>query len=143
MVRHADALVAWETYPHKDAFTTGQRGANLLLDVVAGKCRSAMALAKVIATSRGWRRASIAATPRAEERDRHAAGHLAISLGRCKSSFPRHLRSLRERRRQRATHHRATGFSAAALLGTSSANSRRAPAAAATLGENRSSTRLG
>jgi microcystin degradation protein MlrC len=47
MVRHADALVAWETYPHKDAFTTGQRGARLLLDTLAGRCRPAMALAKV------------------------------------------------------------------------------------------------
>jgi microcystin degradation protein MlrC len=47
MVRHADALVAWETYPHRDAFSTGQRGANLLLDIVEGKCRPAMVLAKV------------------------------------------------------------------------------------------------
>lgn len=47
MVRSADALVAWETYPHKDAYTTGVRGARLLLDTLAGKCRPAMALAKV------------------------------------------------------------------------------------------------
>ncbi|HKI37054.1 MAG TPA: M81 family metallopeptidase [Gemmataceae bacterium] len=47
MVRHADALVAWETYPHKDAFTTGARGARLLLDMIAGKCRPVMALSKV------------------------------------------------------------------------------------------------
>jgi microcystin degradation protein MlrC len=47
MVRHADALVAWETYPHRDAVTTGGRGARLLLDIVDGKCRPAMALAKV------------------------------------------------------------------------------------------------
>jgi microcystin degradation protein MlrC len=47
MVASADALVAWETYPHKDAFTTGQRGARLLLDAVAGRCRPAMAMAKV------------------------------------------------------------------------------------------------
>jgi microcystin degradation protein MlrC len=25
MVQHADALVAWETYPHRDAYTTGAR----------------------------------------------------------------------------------------------------------------------
>jgi microcystin degradation protein MlrC len=47
MVRSADGLVAWETYPHKDAFTTGVRAARLLLDSVAGRCRPAMALAKV------------------------------------------------------------------------------------------------
>lgn len=47
MVRHSDALIAWETYPHKDAFTTGERGARMLLDVLEGKCRPAMAMAKV------------------------------------------------------------------------------------------------
>jgi microcystin degradation protein MlrC len=47
MVAHADALVAWETYPHRDAFTTGQRGARLLLDTVAGRCHPTMVMAKV------------------------------------------------------------------------------------------------
>jgi microcystin degradation protein MlrC len=47
MVRCADALVAWETYPHRDACTTGVRGARLLLDTMAGRCRPAMALARV------------------------------------------------------------------------------------------------
>jgi len=47
MVRHATALVAWETYPHADAWTTGERGAHLLLDTLAGRCRPTMALAKV------------------------------------------------------------------------------------------------
>jgi len=47
MVSQATALVAWETYPHRDAFDTGRRGAQLLLDTVAGKCRPTMALAKV------------------------------------------------------------------------------------------------
>jgi microcystin degradation protein MlrC len=47
MVSNADALVAWETYPHKDAFTTGVRAARLLLETLAGRCRPAMALAKV------------------------------------------------------------------------------------------------
>jgi len=47
MVSQATALVAWETYPHRDAFDTGRRGARLLLDTVAGKCRPTMALAKV------------------------------------------------------------------------------------------------
>ena len=47
MVRFADGLVAWETYPHRDAFTTGVRGAKLLLDTVAGHCRPTMVMAKV------------------------------------------------------------------------------------------------
>ncbi len=47
MVRSADALIAWETYPHKDAFGTGVRGARMLLEIIAGKWRPTMALAKV------------------------------------------------------------------------------------------------
>lgn len=47
MVHNADALVAWETYPHKDAYETGVRAARMLLDTVGGKCKPAMALAKV------------------------------------------------------------------------------------------------
>lgn len=47
MVRHADALIAWETYPHADSFRTGQRGAQLLVDILAGRCRPTMAMAKV------------------------------------------------------------------------------------------------
>lgn len=47
MVRHANALVAWETYPHRDAHDTGQRAARLLLDAVTGKTVPAMAMAKV------------------------------------------------------------------------------------------------
>ena len=47
MVESAHGLVAWETYPHRDAETTGERGARLLLDTMAGRCRPVMALAKV------------------------------------------------------------------------------------------------
>ena len=47
MVDHADALIAYETYPHRDAFTTGERGARLLLDIISGKVRPTMAMAKV------------------------------------------------------------------------------------------------
>lgn len=47
MVRHADGLVAWETYPHRDAFSTGERGAKLLVDALDGRCRPTMAVAKV------------------------------------------------------------------------------------------------
>lgn len=47
MVRHADALLAWETYPHHDQFSTGGRGTRLLLDMLAGTCRPTMAMGKV------------------------------------------------------------------------------------------------
>ena len=47
MIRFADGLIAWETYPHRDTFTTGVRGARLLSDVLQGRCRPTMAMAKV------------------------------------------------------------------------------------------------
>jgi microcystin degradation protein MlrC len=47
MVHFADALIAWETYPHRDAFTTGERGARLLLEILGGRCRPTMAMGKV------------------------------------------------------------------------------------------------
>lgn len=47
MMRHADGLVAWETYPHVDPFTTGVRGARLLLGTLDGTHKPAMAMAKV------------------------------------------------------------------------------------------------
>jgi microcystin degradation protein MlrC len=39
-------LVSYQTYPHVDIFETGQRVARLLLDVLAGRRRPVMALAK-------------------------------------------------------------------------------------------------
>lgn len=47
MVRCADALLAWETYPHRDSEETGARGARLLLDMLDGEVRPTMAMAKV------------------------------------------------------------------------------------------------
>jgi microcystin degradation protein MlrC len=47
MVRCADALLGWETYPHHDQYGTGQRGTHLLLDMLEGKCRPTMAMGKV------------------------------------------------------------------------------------------------
>ncbi len=47
MVRCADALVAWETYPHRDSVETGSRGTRLLLDALDGKVKPTMAMAKV------------------------------------------------------------------------------------------------
>ena len=55
MVHNADALVAWETYPHKDAFTTGQRGARLLMGIVDRQWQPAMAMAKVPVLAGGCR----------------------------------------------------------------------------------------
>ena len=47
MVEHADALLAWETYPHHDQYGTGQRATRLMLDRLAGKCRPTMAFGRV------------------------------------------------------------------------------------------------
>ena len=47
MVECTEALLAWETYPHRDTFTTGVRGARMLLDTLDGRVRPAMAMAKV------------------------------------------------------------------------------------------------
>jgi microcystin degradation protein MlrC len=47
MVRFADAILAWETYPHHDQFSTGQRAARLLFDMLAGRCKPTMAMGKV------------------------------------------------------------------------------------------------
>ena len=47
MVRFADGLIAWETYPHRDTFTTGVRGARLIWDILMERCRPTMAMAKV------------------------------------------------------------------------------------------------
>ena len=47
MVESADLLVAWETYPHRDAVETGQRGARALLAMLDGSLRPTMVMAKV------------------------------------------------------------------------------------------------
>jgi len=47
MVRYADVLLAWETYPHRDTYPTGVRGARLLFDILDGKLRPTMAIGKV------------------------------------------------------------------------------------------------
>ena len=47
MVEAADALIAWETYPHADSRETGERGATAVMDIVEGKLHPVMALAKV------------------------------------------------------------------------------------------------
>ena len=47
MVQSCDFIMGWETYPHRDAVTTGKRGAELMAAMVAGECRPTMAMAKV------------------------------------------------------------------------------------------------
>lgn len=47
MVTAANALLAWETYPHRDSFETGIRGARMLCDIVGGRIHPAMVMAKV------------------------------------------------------------------------------------------------
>ena len=42
-----DALLAWETYPHEDAFETGERGARAMIEILGGRLKPVMALAKV------------------------------------------------------------------------------------------------
>lgn len=46
MITNADALLAWETYPHRDAWETGERGATALLDILDGHLLPTMAMAK-------------------------------------------------------------------------------------------------
>ncbi len=47
MVRQATALVSFTHYPHDDTYSTGERGASLLLRTVRGDVRPVTALAKV------------------------------------------------------------------------------------------------
>lgn len=47
MVESADGFVAWDTYPHRDAWETGCRAASMLDDILTGALRPTMALAKV------------------------------------------------------------------------------------------------
>ena len=53
MVEHADAIVAYHTYPHVDFFETGRRAARLLLRIVSGEVRPVTALVPVPALVRG------------------------------------------------------------------------------------------
>lgn len=47
MIQSADALLGWETYPHADIYTTGVRGARMLLEILDGKLKPAMVMARV------------------------------------------------------------------------------------------------
>jgi microcystin degradation protein MlrC len=53
MLRHADALVAYHTYPHNDFFETGARAARLLLRIARGEVQPVTALVRIPALVRG------------------------------------------------------------------------------------------
>lgn len=53
ILTHADAIVAYHTYPHVDFATTGARAARLLLRIMAGEVKPVTALVKIPALVRG------------------------------------------------------------------------------------------
>ncbi len=53
MLEHADAIVAYHTYPHVDFFQTGQRAARLLLKILAGEAHPVTAKVSIPALVRG------------------------------------------------------------------------------------------
>ncbi|MCE9526825.1 MAG: M81 family metallopeptidase [Planctomycetales bacterium] len=53
MLQHADAVVAYHTYPHVDFFETGERAARLLLRIMAGEVKPVTARVKIPALVRG------------------------------------------------------------------------------------------
>ncbi len=53
MLRHADAVVVYHTYPHNDFFETGERAARLLLRVVGGEVTPVTAMVRIPALVRG------------------------------------------------------------------------------------------
>lgn len=55
MIQNANGLVGYTHYPHDDAFSTGERGATLLLQSIQGKVKLTMAMAKVPVISSGVR----------------------------------------------------------------------------------------
>ena len=44
MLDYSDVLIAWETYPHRDARETGMRGAQAIADILHGKLKPTMAM---------------------------------------------------------------------------------------------------
>lgn len=53
MLRHADAVVMYHTYPHADFFETGERAARLLLRVLAREVKPVSAVVTIPALVRG------------------------------------------------------------------------------------------
>jgi microcystin degradation protein MlrC len=83
MLQHANAIVAYHTYPHVDFATTGERAARLLLRILAGEVHPVTALVKIPALVRGDE--LITATGRFGQMIRHAqaieASHGGLSAG--------------------------------------------------------------
>src|SRR5262249_32256029 len=46
MMRHADIIVGFKTYPHVDMYETGAHAGRLLLDLLDGRIRPVMAIAR-------------------------------------------------------------------------------------------------
>lgn len=53
ILQHANAIVSYHTYPHVDFFETGQRGARLLLKIIAGDVHPVTAKVSIPALVRG------------------------------------------------------------------------------------------
>jgi microcystin degradation protein MlrC len=53
MLVHANAVVAYHTYPHVDFYETGERAAKLLLEILSGEVRPVTARVKVPVLARG------------------------------------------------------------------------------------------
>lgn len=66
MVDNADAIIGYTHYPHDDAFSTGERGADLLLRIVCGEVTPKMAMAKVPILSSGVRGMTFGDAPMAK-----------------------------------------------------------------------------
>ena len=47
LLSQTDALLAGETYPHVDAIETGERGARTMIEILSGRLKPIMAMAKV------------------------------------------------------------------------------------------------
>ena len=106
MIDHATALVAYTHYPHDDARTTGERGARLLLQTVAGEVDPVMVMAKVPMLVAGCNGQTFGDAPmhRFEQRARawEARPARAVGLESACASLSRPTRS----RLRRHCHHR-------------------------------------
>jgi microcystin degradation protein MlrC len=66
MIKNADGIIGYTHYPHDDAFSTGERGADLLLRIIRGEVTPKMAMAKVPILSSGVRGMTFGDAPMAK-----------------------------------------------------------------------------
>jgi microcystin degradation protein MlrC len=66
MVAHATGLISFRHYPHDDTYTTGERGARLLIRILRDGVRPAMAVAKVPVLVAGCEGTTFGQAPMAE-----------------------------------------------------------------------------